>query len=271
MKLTTTRRIAYLILAAALFVAAALYAQRGARALEDPAVPTGYYLLGLIIFLALFNARKTLSMVPLGSAAVWLRMHVAGGLLAIALFWLHTRTLWPSGFYEQLLALLFYLVSLTGIVGHLLQRMYPSRLTQSGIEVIYERIPAELAAIRDEVESLVLKCTEETGSDTIARHYLETFSWFFSRPRNIWSHAIGSRQGAHWVRNEITNLRRYLDDTEQKYVDRLAELAFTKNRIDYHYAAQSIMKMWLLIHLPLAVAALALAIWHTILVHVYAL
>ena len=184
---------------------------------------------------------------------------------------MHTRTLWPSGFYEQLLALLFYFVSLTGVVGHVLQRTYPSRLTQSGIEVMYERIPAELAAIREEVESLVLKCTEESGSDTIARHYLETFSWFFSRPRYMWSHAIGSRRAAHWVRNEVTNLRRYLNDAEQTYLDRLAELAFTKNRIDYHYAAQSIMKMWLLIHLPLAVAVLALALWHTILVHVYAL
>ncbi len=271
MKFTTTRRIAYLILAAAVFVAAALQAQRGARVLEDPAILTGYYLLGLMIFLALFNARKKLSMVPLGRAAVWLRVHVAGGLLAVALFWLHTRTLWPSGVYEQVLALVFYFVSLTGIVGHVLQRTYPSRLTQSGIEVIYERIPAELATIREEVESLVLECTEETGSDTIARHYLETFRWFFSRPRYIWSHAIGSRKGAHWVRNEVTNLRRYLNDTEQTYVDRLAEFAFTKNRIDYHYAAQSIMKMWLLVHLPLAVAVLALAIWHAILVHVYAL
>lgn len=271
MKVATTRRIAYLILAAAVFVAAALYAQQLALGLEDPAVVTGYYLLGLMIFLALFNARKRLSMVPLGRAAVWLRVHVAGGLLAVALFWLHTRTLWPSGLYEQLLALLFYFVSLTGIVGHVLQRTYPSRLTQSGIEVMYERIPAELATMREEVESLVLNCTEETGSDTIARHYLETFSWFFSRPRYMWSHAIGSRRAAHWVRNEVTNLRRYLNDAEQTYLDRLAELAFTKNRIDYHYAAQSIMKMWLLIHLPLAVAVLALALWHTILVHVYAL
>ncbi len=271
MKFTTTRRIAYLILAAAVFVAAALQAQRGARVLEDPAILTGYYLLGLMIFLALFNTRKKLSMVPLGGAAVWLRVHVAGGLLAVALFWLHTRTLWPSGVYEQVLALVFYFVSLTGIVGHVLQRTYPSRLTQSGIEVIYERIPAELATIREEVESLVLECTEETGSDTIARHYLETFRWFFSRPRYIWSHAIGSRKGAHWVRNEVTNLRRYLNDAEQTYLDQLSELAVTKNRIDYHYAAQSIMKMWLLIHLPLAVAVLALAIWHAILVHVYAL
>ncbi len=271
MNLATARRVAYLILAVALFVVAALQVQNGARTLHDPAILTGYYLFGLMVLLGLFNLRKKLSMVPLGKASVWLRVHVAGGLLAVALFWLHIGKLWPNGLYEQLLALTFYLVSFTGFAGYLLLRIYPSRLTQSGIEVIYERIPAELAAIREAAEALILGCAEETNSDAIARHYLETFHWFFSRPRHFWSHALGSRKGAHWVRNEVNNLRRYLNDAEQTYLDKLAELAFIKNRIDYHYSAQSIMKIWLLFHLPLSVAVLAFAVWHFILVHVYAL
>jgi len=271
MKLTTARRVTYLILAVALFIVAALQVQIGSRTLHDPAVLTGYYLFGLMVVLGLFNLRKKLAMIPLGSAAAWLRVHVCGGLLALALFWLHMGRLWPDGFYEQLLALTFYLVSFSGIAGYVLQRAYPSRLTQSGIEIIYERIPAELAAIREEAEALVMECAVETDSDTIARHYLETFHWFFSRPRHFWSHALGSRKGAHWVRGEVTNLRRYLNEAEQTYLDRLAKLAVTKNRIDFHYSAQSIMKRWLLFHLPLAVAALALAVWHFMLVHVYAL
>ena len=271
MKTTTVRRVAYLILAVALFVVAALQVQNSARTLRDPAILTGYYLFGLMVLLGLFNLRKKLSMVPLGKASTWLRVHLAGGFLAVALFWLHIGKLWPNGLFEQLLALTFYLVSITGFAGYVLLQIYPSRLTQSGIEVIYERIPAELAAIREEVEALILRCAEETNNDTIARHYLETFHWFFSRPRHLWSHALGSRKGAHWVRNEVNNLRRYLNDAEQTYLDRLAELAFIKNRIDYHYTAQSIMKVWLLVHLPLSVAVMAFAVWHFILVHVYVL
>lgn len=271
MKAATARRVAYLILAAAVFLVAALQVRNGARTLHDPAILTGYYLFGLMVLLGLFNLRKKLSMVPLGNASTWLRVHVTGGLLAVALFWLHIGKLWPTGLYEQLLTLTFYLVSITGVAGYVLLRIYPSRLTQSGIEVIYERIPAELAAIREEAEALILRCAEETKNDTIARHYLETFHWFFSRPRHFWSHALGSRKGANWVRNEINNLRRYLNDAEQSHLDKLADLAFVKNRIDYHYAAQSIMKIWLLFHLPLSVAVLALAVWHFILVHVYIL
>lgn len=271
MKLTTARRVVYLIIVAALFVVAAVQAQIGFRTLQDPAILTGYYLFGLMILLGAFNLRKKLSMIPIGKASVWYRIHVSGGILALALFWLHMGRLWPDGLYEQLLTLIFYLVSFTGIAGYIIQRTYPSRLTQSNIEVIYERIPAELAAIREEAEALVFECAQETDSDTIARHYLETFHWFFARPRHFWSHAMGSREGAHWVRNEVVNLRRYLNDAEQGYLDRLAELAVNKNRIDYHYSAQTIMKIWLLFHLPLAVAVMTLAGWHFMLVHVYAL
>ena len=271
MNIDTTRRLAYIVLAAALFVVAALQMQVDSRTLDDSTPLIGYVLFALMIFLALFNLRKKLSMVPLGKASIWLRMHVSGGILAVGLFWLHTGNLWPNGAYERALALIFYLVSFTGMVGYILLTIYPRRLTQIGVEVIYERIPAEIAAMREEAEAIILQSTEETGSDTIARHYLETFHWFFAKPRHFWSHVMGSRAGPHWVRHEVANMHRYLNDVELQHLDRLTSLAYTKTRVDFQYAAQTIMKGWLLIHLPLSVAVMALATWHFILVHVYAI
>ena len=40
-----------------------------------------------------------------------------------------------------MLTALFYTVIVTGILGYLLQTVLPARLTQSGNEIIYERIP----------------------------------------------------------------------------------------------------------------------------------
>lgn len=271
MRLFTARRLTFTLAIVVLFALAAVQARIIDLKTHDPAVISGYYLIGLIVLLGAFNLRKKLAMVPLGSAATWLRLHVAGGVLALVLFWLHTGTIWPSGLYEQLLALAFYLVSLSGIVGFILQRIYPRRLTETGVEVIYERIPAEIAAIRDRAEAIVLACTDETGSDTVARHYLETFHWFFRRPRNFLSHAFGGQRGRHWIRTQLANLERYLNEGEQAHLDKLGKLAYDKNRVDLHYAAQSVMKRWLLIHLPLSVLMLALAVWHFALVHVHAI
>ena len=72
---------------------------------------TGWILFSVMVFLAAFNTRKKLAMLPLGSARVWLHAHMAGGLLALALFWLHTGSVWPHGLYLKALAACFYLVS----------------------------------------------------------------------------------------------------------------------------------------------------------------
>lgn len=248
-----------------------VYAQKANFALDRPEFATGYTLFGVILGLALFNMRKRFSMVPLGRASHWLVVHVVGGMLAIALYFIHTGTLWPSGNYEKALALVFYLVSVSGLFGYLIQRIYPRRLVQTGFEVIYERIPAEVAELREQAEDIVRRCTEETASDTLAHHYLETLSWYFRKPRFFWSYASGGRASELWRANQYRLVARYLNDAERAYLDRLHELAEAKSKIDFHYACQSVMKHWLLVHVPLAAAALGLMFWHVTVVNVYAL
>ena len=249
----------------------ATLADQSRTALGVPAQLTGWTLFAAMAGLALFSVRKKLSMVPVGRASYWLNAHVVIGLSALALFWVHTGNAWPSGLYEQALALLFYLLSLSGIIGYGLQRLYPARLTQGGGEVIYERIPAELARIRDDLESTLVACTEETGSDTLARHYLETMHWFFQRPRFFLDHAVSGQKGAHFVRHQCSVVSEYLSEAEQKHLARIRDLGHDKNLLDRHYALQGILKRWLLVHIPLAAGVMALAIWHLVLVHVYAL
>ncbi|MBI3881739.1 MAG: hypothetical protein HY301_16945 [Verrucomicrobia bacterium] len=240
--------------------------------LGRPALVTGWWLFAVMVFLCGFNARKRLAMLPLGSASAWLAWHVTGGFLTLALFWLHTRSLWPRGLYEQALAGLFYLLNFSGIVGWILQRAYPRMLTGSGVEIIYERIPAEVARLRGGAEAVVLACTRATGSDTLARHYLETLDWFFRRPRFFASHALsGGRKARAWLRQQCAAVRLYLNDAERAHLNRLTALAERKLEIDFHHAAQSLMKRWLLLHLPLAAAVMLLALWHVFLVCVYAL
>ncbi len=266
--------IPYVVLAGimlALFVAAVVSSTYLAHHLGDPAYVTGYSLFGFMIFLIIFNVRKRLSMLPIFKVRWWTPLHIASGLLVMGLFWLHIGTLWPDGLYEQAITLVFYLVSLSGLFGYVVLRVYPGWLTQTGIEVIYEEVPTIVADYRGEAERLILECTKETRSDTLARYYTETLDWFFRRPHFIMNHLLGGRKGIHWVNQHISTARRYLNDTERGYLDKLNDLASKKNRIDFHFAIQSVMKLWLLIHVPASVALLLLALWHLLLVNVYSL
>jgi hypothetical protein len=266
--------IPYVVLAGimlAFFVATAVSSTYLSHHLGDSAYATGYTLFGFMIFLIIFNARKRLSMLPIFKVRWWTPLHIASGILVMALFWLHIGTLWPDGLYEQAITLIFYLVSLSGLFGYVVLRVYPGWLTQTDTEIIYEEVPSIIAGYREEAERLILECTKETRSDTLARYYTETLDWFFRRPHFIMNHLLGGRKGIHWVNQHISTARRYLNDTEREYLDKLNDLASRKNRIDFHFAIQSVMKMWLLIHVPASVALLLMALWHLLLVNIYSL
>src|SRR5262249_32759831 len=155
--------------------------------------------------------------------------------------------------------------------GIFFERIYPRRLTHADYEIIYERIPAEIARMREEAEKVVLECTSETGSDTLARHYLDTLSWYFRRPRFAVAYLVGSDRGDHWLRRDPGAASRYLNAADRKYPDKLRDLGLIKTRVDRHYAGQSVLKHWLLFHVPLAAAVMVVTVWHVLLVHIYAL
>jgi hypothetical protein len=233
---------------------------------------SGYILMALIVFLALYTGRKRLRMLPVGRASVWLTLHVVGGLLALPLFWFHAGMLWPAGPVGGTLAALFYGVSLSGILGYGLQLWFSRRLTQAGDEAIYERIPAEITQIRAEVEEVIRKAAEESGNDTLGQDYLQTLAWYFARPRFFWNSAFGGfgRRAEIWMQHHLDTIGRYLTPAETTQLAHIATLAAKKRGVDVQYAMQSLLKRWTMIHVPLAVAMLTLAVWHLILVNVFA-
>lgn len=258
------------LFAAIIAAALGVYSYQANLLLQDPTFNTGYVLLGLMVFLYLLRGRKKLSMVPFWRVRTWLTLHLVGGFLALAVFWIHTGVFWPTGFSEQFLAGLFYLVTVSGVVGFIIQRIYPRRLTQTGREIVYERIPGAVAELRSAAESLVLECTRETRSDTLARYYTQTFEWFFQAPRFVWSHAFGGGRGEQWRRHHRDTVRRYLSDPELPYLNKLSEILAAKGVLDVHFAGQRLMKIWLWFHVPLASALMVFVIWHFLVVNIYA-
>ena len=254
----------------AAFVGLAVWHRATRLTLGDTAFVTGYILFALILFLAVYSGRKKLPMIPAGRASAWLTLHVVVGLLAVAVFGLHTQKSWPLGLADQSLAALFYVVCASGAFGYGLQLWIPGRLTQSGRETIYERIPAELAELRAEIDKTLLAAAAESGHDTLGRYYLETLDWYFARPRFAASHVLGGRRAEHWLKRRLGTIERYLSAPEQRHLGQIAELGALKTQIDHQYALQSLLKRWTLVHVPLAAAMLVFAVWHLVVVHVFA-
>ena len=238
--------------------------------LSDASFVTGWILLATMISLGVFNIRKRMSALPLGRAAYWLTLHVVLGFFAVGAFLVHTNYVWPTGAYEQLLAGLFWLTAISGILGWLYQRVTPRRLSRIGYEVIFERVPAEIAHLREKAEAAALDAIGSSGQPTLGRFYSESLDWFFQRPRFAVSHLLGTGAADHWLEQRIFAVRRLLGSNELKALDEIEKIARLKISVDTHYAIQRSLKLWVFAHVLLTSATLSLSVWHLILVHVYA-
>jgi len=264
------RLIVPLILSVAVFGALWVWNERVTKELGNPAIISGWFLFGVILFLGAYNVRKKLAAFNVGPARAWLALHIAGGLLAVCIFLFHTGTVWPTGFYEQILATLFWIVTATGFFGVAVILIYPKRLTDAGLEVVFEQIPKEVYNLRERAEAEVVACTEKSGESTLADHYVDTLDWYFRRPRFYFNHLVGGIGAEAWLRSHGDAVRRYLSADETSFLDRLLALAKQKTAIDRQYACQDVMRKWLVAHVPLSVALIGVSVWHLILVYVYA-
>jgi hypothetical protein len=206
-------------------------------------------------------------MAPIGTAATWLQWHIYLGFLAVLLFAMHVDWGIPNGVLERLLALFFLAVAGSGLFGLYISRRYARMLTRRTEEVILERIPQILADLRGQAEAVVLESAEKTGSSSIADFYGSRLAHYFAAPRNMRLHLQGSRRATFARQTDIDIMTRYLDDQEMVYADRLRRLVERKDQLDYAHALQTVLKVWLFVHIPATYGLILLAMLHLLLAY----
>ncbi len=230
---------------------------------------SGSVLLAAIVFLAVYNVRKKLPFLPLGSSSVWLQVHLNVGWFSILLFLLHVGFRAPNGPLETTLALLYLGAAASGVFGLRISRRFAPRLARHGEEVIFERIPELRRRLREEAEALVVRSAEEGKSTTIADFYADRLLPFFAGPRNFWLHLLQSNGPLHALLEDSAGLRRYLNEKQKRHMDDLVELVRQKDHLDHQYALQAMLKRWLFFHVPLTYCLLILALAHVVFVYAF--
>ena len=164
------------------------------QALMVPSYFTGWIMFGLMVVLILFNARKKISFLPLGTAYSWAQFHIYGGMLLFIISFAHINYVMPNGTLESILSILFLLVALSGMYGTYISRRLPVKMAQQSEYVIYERLPGIREKIRGEVEERVNSAVDDLGSVAIADIYSKHLYNYLSRPADYWLHFIGQER-----------------------------------------------------------------------------
>jgi hypothetical protein len=240
-----------------------------ASAVPRIAYLSGWLLFAVMLILTFYNARKKLSFLPLLTSEGWLQFHIYAALFTAVLFCIHVSYKIPTGWFECTLAGLYALVMLSGFFGLFTSRGIPKRLTTRGGEVLFERIPGIRRQLQERAETLALKSVEEVKSATIADFYVRELKDFFDATRNVIPHWFEVRTPLNLMLNKITDLNRYLNESERATMDELATLVRQKDGLDYHYSLQLVLKLWLFVHIPLTYSLLLWTLAHIVLVFAY--
>ena len=237
--------------------------------LYDTAFLSGWTLLVLLAVLTAFNSRKKLPFLAIGTGASWLQFHIYAGVFSAVLFCYHVEWRIPTGALETTLAIMFVIVSVSGVVGLILTRTLPPRLTTHGETILFDRIPALMTELKQEAEELVVQSVEETNTTTVANFYMERLAWFFQGPRHGIRHFLLSDRPRRALQEEVVALERYGTPREIEFLEMLSDRIERKSELDFRYSLQAVLKGWLFVHIPATYSMLLLAVVHIIVVHAF--
>lgn len=230
---------------------------------------SGYCLAGAVVILAAFHWRKKMPVLAvLGSAAVWMQIHIYLGLSTFVLFGWHIHWRVPQGGLEQVLAVVFLAVGLSGVYGLYLTRTTPRRLALLSRQFIYEEIPIQQSDVRRRAQAIAL--TEGSGNEILARVYVNRIAGFLAGARSWWFALWPSGAACRRLVGELVALDRYLAPEQREASRQLMSLVREKDDLDYHEALQGRLKVWMFLHIGLTYSLLTLMIVHVVLVHAFA-
>ncbi len=230
---------------------------------------TGWLLLGITLFLVLYNIRKKISMLPLGRAWYWRRMHTWLGWIAIAVFVLHAGWQPPAGNLSLMLWLFMVIVFISGIFGLLVSIALPPRITRGESRVQLDRIPRIRAGLLRKADHLIGRLAKEPGSQPLTDFYTKQIRHYLFKPREFFGHCFNSATQARKLMDSLNTLSRYIDQSADEKAEQLREVIDHKHRLDRQYTLQRLLRIWTYVHVAFSVSLLALAALHVIVNYAY--
>jgi hypothetical protein len=214
---------------------------------------TGAALYGVRRRMAGMSARK-----GLGKSHTWLQFHVYGSTLFLLLVFMHTGFKLPTGTLYWWLWMMSIWVTITGLIGVVLQKWIPSILSSGlSIEVMPERIPELIEEARMQAAELVTQC-----SQPIVDFFHKRIERSLRRPEARMTYFFDITGGIQRRTKQFQFLSELLLEDERQKLNELERILRSKLEIDAHFTLQRVLRHWLYIHLPPSIVLVILVLIH---------
>lgn len=205
--------------------------------------------------------RRTMNLAAkrsLGKSQAWVQFHLYAGTLSLLLVFMHSGFHIPTGAMNWWLWFLSIWVTVSGLLGVLIQKIVPRMLSSAlSIEVLYERIPELVSQISKSADELVELCTEP-----VKDFYKKNVAAALVSPQARAIYYVDITGGIQSRVRQFQYLRRVLSMDEKEKLDKLESMYKTKLEIDAHYTLQKALRWWLYSHVPVSLVLLLLIMFH---------
>jgi hypothetical protein len=230
--------------------------------LDDAAFLTGCTVLAGIILLILLGLRRRLPVLPLGSVSVWTQVHLYLGFFTAGVYLIHVPVVLGSGWLEGGLSLAFIAVTLSGFYGLYASRQLPKRLTAVEGQHRLDRVGWHRGQIAETARCLLDELQEPSAHSVLGRFYQDFLNPFFGSSPSLAYVLVPSGVRRRRLLNGLRELDRYLEREGRDTAGRFAALVRRRDDLDYQYALQLRLRLWLVLHSTLSIALLVGGIVH---------
>ena len=229
----------------------------------------GSVALALMMGAALYGIRRrhmrALGYPLVGSSFHWVQYHVYGGTLFLLLMFMHIGFRLPAGPLNWGLWLMSIWVTLSGVLGIVLQKWIPRMLTSGlSVEAIYERIPELVDDIRQRCDVLI-----QTAAEPVRNLYATELEPVLAAPRTRLIYYFDITGGIRSQVKSFDYLRKVLSTEASAELETLETMYRTKLELDAHYTLQKALRWWLYTHVPTSIFLLVLVAIHLYAVFYY--
>lgn len=261
--LRTRRTVSILVTAVALCIAWTICWIQEAS-LGHSAYFSGASCLAALLLLVLIGVRRRIPVLNLGSVSMWTQFHIYTGLFATGVYVMHVPALLAGGTFEFGLSMLFWVVSISGFYGLYASRTLPKRLASIESEHRFDRMPwhrDQLAGIADGV----LEDIEDPSAIRVLGAYYASYLKPFFVNRPSFSYVLVPTGGRRRrLLDGLKELDRYLEDEGRSTSGRFAFLVRKRDDLDYQFALQLRLRVWLVVHAVFSVMLVSGGIIHAI-------
>ncbi|TWT54382.1 hypothetical protein Pla22_20290 [Rubripirellula amarantea] len=225
---------------------------------------TGATLLVCLLGLVLIGVRRRLPILPLGNVSTWTQVHLYTGFFSSAIYWLHVPNLIGDGFFECALSLFFLIVTLSGFYGIYASRTLPKRLTSVQGQHRFDRVSWHRDQISTTARGLLDELGETSAIRVLGNFYTKYLHPFFNSRPSLTYVLVPTGVRRRRLLSGLRELDRYMETEGRSTSGKLAALVRRRDDLDYQFALQLRLRLWVVVHSFLSIVLVVAAIAHTI-------